>query len=252
MLRMKDIKMKPKLIVLFLLAGLIPSLIVGWWSAKQATDALLQSSTNQLEAIRSIQQKQVENYFVLSVQRLESMIQESDISWMHSKLQRYHQDNIFVNYDKNDIRENIAFDVSTPEYAQIWEEEAGKLPNYVHEYGFYDVFIICAEYGNVMYTVAKEADLGTNLQHEPYKDSGLAKLWHRVVDKQTIIFQDFSPYAPSNNEPASFIGYPVKDINGDLIAVAALQISLDGINEVVQQREAWEKPAKYTWWDRTN
>ena len=46
--------MKPKLIGLFLLAGIVPLVIVGWWSANLATDALMEKSYGQLEAVRGI------------------------------------------------------------------------------------------------------------------------------------------------------------------------------------------------------
>ncbi|MCK5069312.1 MAG: methyl-accepting chemotaxis protein, partial [Desulfocapsa sp.] len=83
----------------------------------------------------------------------------------------------------------------------------------------------------------KEADLGTNLRHGPYQSSGLANLWRRVVDTQQGTFQDFAPYAPSNNEPAAFIGAPITNKDGKTIAVLALQLSLQAINDIMQQRD---------------
>lgn len=46
--------MKPKLTVVFLLVGLLPLILVGWWSASVATDALLDKSYAQLENVREI------------------------------------------------------------------------------------------------------------------------------------------------------------------------------------------------------
>ena len=60
---LNDIKMKPKLITLFLLAGIIPVMVVGWWANQKATSAIMQSSFNQLEAIRGIKKSQVEGFF---------------------------------------------------------------------------------------------------------------------------------------------------------------------------------------------
>jgi methyl-accepting chemotaxis protein len=228
MLKINDIKMKPKLIALFLLAGLIPLLIVGWWSIQKAGDALIQSSFNQLEGIRGVKKHQIEEFFKARMHAVEILSKSADTHLMYDELVKYHIE--------NNIQANDPYHTSTPEYARIWKEKSGDLANYMDKYGYYDVFIICAKHGHVMYTAAKEADLGTNLGYGPYKNSGLAKLWRQVVETQQGVFQDFAPYAPSNNEPAAFIGYPVKDPNGNLTAVVALQLSLEAINEIMQQR----------------
>lgn len=48
--------------------------------------------------------------------------------------------------------------------------------NYVNTYGYSDMFLIYAPHGHVMFTVAQEADWGTNLEHGPYKGEVLAHL----------------------------------------------------------------------------
>ncbi len=55
--------MKPKLIGLFLVAGLIPIIIVGFWSSRLATKALMTQSFNQLSSVRGIKKAQIETYF---------------------------------------------------------------------------------------------------------------------------------------------------------------------------------------------
>ncbi|MCP4714929.1 MAG: hypothetical protein GY868_07420, partial [Deltaproteobacteria bacterium] len=52
--------MKPKLIGLFLIVGIIPLAITGWWSAQLATEALMEKSYGQLEAVRGIKKGQIE------------------------------------------------------------------------------------------------------------------------------------------------------------------------------------------------
>ena len=63
MVKLKDIKMKPKLMGLFLLIGLIPLSIVGYWSSHLATQALMEKSYGQLQAVREIKRAQIEKYF---------------------------------------------------------------------------------------------------------------------------------------------------------------------------------------------
>lgn len=101
--------------------------------------------------------------------------------------------------------------------------------------GFYDIFVI-DERGQVIFTAAREADYGTNLQHGPYRDSGLGKLYQRLkLGSASTLMQDFSPYAPSNNEAAAFLGKPVQ-LPQQRIFVA-VQLSIEKINQVMQIRE---------------
>jgi len=229
MLKLNDIKMKPKLILFFLLTGVIPLVVVGWWASQKATEALMLSSFNQLEKSRSVKKHQIESFFHERMQDIEILSKSADTHTIINYFLKYHDD--------FNIQANGPYDVSTPEYKQIWKEKSGDLAGYMNDYGYYDVFIICAKHGHVMYTAAKEADLGTNLSVGPYRNSGLAKVWQRVVETKKAVFQDFTPYAPSNNEPAAFIGYPVWDTNGIVTSVVALQLSIKAINEIMQQRE---------------
>lgn len=100
--------------------------------------------------------------------------------------------------------------------------------------GFYDLFVINSA-GDIIYTVARESDLHTNLQHGPYRDSGLGRLFQqlRARDNQ-VLMEDFSPYAPSNNEAAAFLGKAIT-LNQERVYVAA-QLSIDKINSVMQIR----------------
>jgi methyl-accepting chemotaxis protein len=230
---LNDVKMKPKLIALFLFVGIIPLLVVGWWSSQQSSDALMHSAFNELEGIRAVKKYQIEEFFNERMDAIEILSKSADVHLMFKELLQYHSD--------SKVRADGPYDTSTAKYARIWKDKSGDIGNYMDKYGYYDVFIICAKHGHVMYTAAKEADIGTNLRHGPYQNSGLAKLWRRVVDTQKSSFQDFAPYAPSNNEPASFIGHPVKDSNDNVIAVVALQLSLEAINSIMQQREGMGK-----------
>ncbi len=63
MLSLKDVKMKPKLIGLFMVVGIIPLAMVGFWSSTQSTKSLTAQAFNQLLAIREIKKSQIEKYF---------------------------------------------------------------------------------------------------------------------------------------------------------------------------------------------
>ncbi len=63
MFRLKNVKLKPKLISLFLLVGLIPLAVVGIWASILSSNALNEESIDQLRAVRDIKENQISAYF---------------------------------------------------------------------------------------------------------------------------------------------------------------------------------------------
>ena len=63
MIKLKNIKMKPKLISIFLLVGIIPLICVGWWSSHLAKKALMTQAYDQLKAMREVKKAQVQRFF---------------------------------------------------------------------------------------------------------------------------------------------------------------------------------------------
>ncbi len=106
---------------------------------------------------------------------------------------------------------------------------------YITKYGYYDLFLIHPK-GRVFYTVTKEADYNTNMVDGKYASSGLGKLIRKVIDSKKYEVADFSPYAPSSNDPCGFIAQPLIE-NGEVRLIVALQLSLEAINKIMQQRE---------------
>ena len=106
---------------------------------------------------------------------------------------------------------------------------------YVEAYGYYDLFLIDPS-GYCFYSAAKEADFHTNFQNGKYADSNLGQLFRKVKGSKSYGISDFSPYAPSNNEPAAFIAQPIVH-GGEVEMVVAMQLSLKAINSIMQQRE---------------
>ncbi len=267
---LKNIKMKWKLITLFLFVGLLPIVVVGWRSSTLATDALLQRSYGQLESVRDMKKAQIEAFFserkkdmgvlvetvesfrkaafekLQTVQELKkahvenffagvrtditSLSKSEDIVKLYTLLKRYHDDMMFSPADP--------YDISTDGYKRIYEAYGGYLGDYyVKTRGYEDLFLICASHGHVMFTAKKSSDLGTNLGHGPYKKEILARLWREVVRTERVVFEDFSSYSPNKGQQTAFVGAPVYDTLNTLIGLVALQIPIAPINTIVQRRQ---------------
>jgi len=102
--------------------------------------------------------------------------------------------------------------------------------------GYYDVFLVNHQ-GDVVYTVFKELDYATNLLNGKYKDTGLgvvAKAALAAKSSETVAFEDFDPYAPSNGAPASFVAAPIMH-GGKAIGALVFQMPIGRINAIMNE-----------------
>lgn len=99
---------------------------------------------------------------------------------------------------------------------------------------FYDIFLFDAQGRNV-YTVYKERDFATQLVNGKWKDSGLGELIRKTLQNKDgkPLLEDFLPYSPSNGVPAGFIAAPIKDANGNIKGVVAVQLSIDKLDKAM-------------------
>ncbi len=102
------------------------------------------------------------------------------------------------------------------------------------ERGYYDLFLFDLD-GNLIYSVFKELDFATNFQTGVYAESDLGVAYQNAVNLPAGAFHvtDFAPYAPSFGAPAKFVAMPVFDSDGAKIGVAALQLPVDTIADII-------------------
>lgn len=100
--------------------------------------------------------------------------------------------------------------------------------------GYYDLFLFDLD-GNLIYSVFKEADFATNFRDGTYADSDLGIVFRTAVTlpRGESRMTDFAPYAPSFDAPAKFIATAVFDGQGNRIGVAALQLAIGQIGEII-------------------
>jgi len=102
---------------------------------------------------------------------------------------------------------------------------------FVTQRGYYDFFLIGPD-GDVLYTVEKEDDFATNLEHGDWQDSGLGAVYRRAKKERkegTIAISDMQSYAPSNGDPAIFMATAMHDPAGQFLGVIAFQLPTDRI-----------------------
>ncbi len=212
----KKLKLNAKLVLAFLLIGIVPLGAVGWLSMNEAETALEAQAFNQLVSLRDVKTNQIKNYFA---ERLGDVSVLSTNPTVIEAMAEY----------------SVAYEagVSSDDYKAVDSRFSPWLTQYEKEYGYYDLFLIDVS-GDIIYTVEREADFATNLVNGKYADQNIATLFKRA--QQGVSMADFANYAPSNGVPASFVGAPVRDGAGRLIGVVALQLNTNRINTIMQER----------------
>lgn len=122
---------------------------------------------------------------------------------------------------------NAAYNATHAKFHQGFRE-------YIEKFGYYDIFLIDANSGDVVYSVFKEIDFATSLKNGPHSDSPLAKVFKQALllpEGDSAVMGDFERYQPSFGSPASFIASPIY-IDGVIKGVIALQIPFEQINKI--------------------
>jgi methyl-accepting chemotaxis protein len=120
-------------------------------------------------------------------------------------------------------------------YSEFHEQYHPALRSFVERYGFYDLFLVDIESGEIVYSVAKEIDLGTSLTNGPYAMSNLGRVYRQAAMaawQDAVCFADYQAYKPSYDEPASFIAVPIF-YKQQKIGVVALQMPIARINQIM-------------------
>ncbi|MDY6785927.1 MAG: adenylate/guanylate cyclase domain-containing protein [Cyanobacteriota bacterium] len=129
------------------------------------------------------------------------------------------------------------------EYSEIHARYHPLFRNLIEQFGYYDLFLINSETGEIAYSVYKETDYGTSLDKGPYRNSNLAKVVQKVrenPDRGAIQIVDFDFYRPSYNAPTAFIAGPIYD-GTQMVGILAVQLPVDEINNVLTGNRNWKR-----------
>uniref|UniRef100_A0A7C4RRA6 Methyl-accepting chemotaxis protein n=1 Tax=Desulfatirhabdium butyrativorans TaxID=340467 RepID=A0A7C4RRA6_9BACT len=223
----RTMNMRSRLFAILMAVGLVPFFAIGLISKLIVSRAVHNQVNDHLVTIREVKKAEIQDYFQRTITAMKIFSGSSDVKELTSKLIDYH--GIMKIDDGTFITGNIM-------YQEIIAGFGGGILNYWKESGYLDIAVLCATHGHVMFTCSHQADEGTNLSNGPYKNTGLGRLWKKVVDTGVSVIEDFSPYPPFGNKPVAFIGYPIVASNGTLIGVLAFQLSSDAINAILNQQ----------------
>ncbi len=243
-----------KLMVSLMAVALIPLILLGTFLYFSSSGVLEEKTFNNLRAVESIKSANIRSYFEnrrydmnVLVQTVETL--RAKAFKQLSSIQKLKKD-LIENYFTerlNDVNvlaglplvaeamaafERVGGAVGGTEWKAVERIYGPFLVNFTENYGYYDTFLVSVD-GKILYTVAQESDLGQNLKSEDFKEGPAEQAFEK--GRETLTFQDFGEYEPAGGVPAAFISSPVIN-NGNLIGVVMVQVSVDQINAIMQER----------------
>ena len=189
--------------------------------------------------------KELQSYYSVDFSREYQQRNNGDAPNIDAQFEPLDDDSIFLQYHY--IRSNPnplgskevldrAPDKST--YSRLHEKYHPAIRSYLQKFGYYDIFLVDLDSGDIVYSVFKELDYTTSLKNGPYSTTNLGRAFQQAAAgswKDVVAFVDYENYAPSYEAAASFIASPIFD--GDKkIGVAVFQMPIARINEIMAER----------------
>lgn len=123
-------------------------------------------------------------------------------------------------------------------YSRLHASIHPPIRSYLRKFGYYDIFLVDSDSGDIVYSVFKELDYSTSLIDGPFADTNFGRVFRRAneaTEPGAFFIEDFEPYWPSYEAPAAFVASPIFD-NGKKLGVAIFQFPIDTLNEVMTDR----------------
>ena len=212
----------------FLGLSVIPMLLLLSIGLPQASKALKQGSTRLLAQTAETKAAFIDSWFTYRFKDLDYQAQNQRNSEFLQTLSK-----------------GLANSKLSPkDYVKSYDWVRKKTPNeetllnLTRKYSYiYDIFLIDLS-GNILFNVAHESELGSNLFIDNYSHSLFAQSVRQTLDSGRSLFSGIERYAPSNNMLTGFLTAPLLDNNGNKVGALAIQIKLDQLYQQVAGRKS--------------
>jgi len=224
----------PRLFVAFLLLSLLPLLVLSWLHFRTLESSLQEAALGKLASIADKKAHQINAYID---ERLTHGQILSRIGLTHATLEAARSGDgkevrtIFVRNSLINLHEFF--------------------PTLIEGKDFYDLGLIDLA-GNLIFSIRRESDLGTNLNTGPYRGGTLAQAQREALARLETRITPALPYAPSGGRPAIFIVTPVIDHHGQPLGSVFLQLDLPNFTRVADDRTGLGETGKTALAQRQN
>ncbi|MEN8177796.1 MAG: response regulator [Pseudomonadota bacterium] len=207
------------LLLWFMFLALAPMSLVSWISYQQANTSLTQAAEDKLRQTAYVQAAFIQNWFDYRLMDLNSQAENRHHAALLMRLKEGLQlsnmspSKYVKSYDWSRRVDGVQNDLIT----------LTRQYDYIH-----DLLLIDIE-GNILYSTARESDLGSNLLAGPLFATRFAGAVKTTLETGQAGFSDLERYAPFKNRLVGFLTAPLLDEFGGKVGVFAIQINLKRI-----------------------
>lgn len=254
-IRLQDIRIRPKLTALLLLTGLLPLVLFWWLENHQTNNWLIEQAISRLETARNVGIADIKRYFFQRRTDMELLIQTTGEMRRQSfstlttlrDLKKERVETFFANHlqDLTQLAANPDFikriaaidwlfrQASRKTDDNHWRETVEGFSPWISGrraiFGIEDLYFISVV-GDVSYSLGRKSELGQNIHHNPLKETGLAQIFKPGLEAPVI--QDFQPYGPANQVLSAFFAAPVKR-EGTVIGTVVMRLSRPALTQLM-------------------
>lgn len=208
----------------FLCISLIPVATVGVIGYLNAHAHLKENAQESLKLVCMEHARDIQNYF-------SSMLM--DLRRKSAKRMNYEfLEDLIIGFKES--HEPLREYVRSFKWAMTVSKYGTGLGIYCRDYGYRDILFVDAQ-GNILFTVAGEKDLGTNILSGKPSDTLFAAACRQALKTGRPTFSDFEFYGPSGNAAAGFLVSVMVNDDGDKIGLMVFQLSLGLIDQMMKE-----------------
>lgn len=203
---MKSISITEKLILYFVLLGVIVIFVVGTYSYHFSKQALLNRTYDQLISLRIEKKNRIEQFF-------EDRDREISLISKSPEIQKVIQ--LLGNFDKSQV-----------EISKI--EKNSYISKHLSSYGYYQKLYIIDQYQNyIVFDSIKQIDNHHSII-DTLSESLLNSFYQSVLTEKSTLIQDLS-----KNRLFLYIGAPIYNLENQIVGAVVLEIPFEAINNIM-------------------
>ncbi|WP_300668999.1 methyl-accepting chemotaxis protein [Desulfoluna sp.] len=224
MIILERLKIGTKILITFLIVGIVPFAVIGSVSLFKSSEALSEQSFEKLKIVQEIKKAQVREYYSRCLGDLTVLSKNYALS---EALNRFP-----LLFDEDGAINMEGYDFYDTRYG-----DSMKLA--VKEYGYNDLLLIQAS-GRIVYSARKSPDLGLSVLEGPLAESHLGRAFKQGLEGITTT--DFHPYAQADNQPIAFILAPIEVVDKltqetKVTGLVVLKLDNSQLNTMTNRRE---------------
>ncbi len=222
---MQKKSLSTKLSLWFLVLAMLPMLLVASLSYYQANKSLTEAAVRELEQSAGLNVDFIQNWFDYRLMDINSQagIQNNQML-LASLIEGFKKEGGL-------LRDYVGSD----DWLQRVKAIHPELKAFRRSYDYiFDIFLVDTE-GNILFSVAQEKDLGTNLFNGPYSNTQFSKLVKSSLGSREVLISDIERYSPSDGRLSLFLSAPMFVDQVNVIGTFVIQINMARLVDLLQR-----------------